>query len=74
MGADGALGMLVKIATFFLVGMAVLAMFGRLRWPGGAGRVARRKQGSLPKPRTCPTCGQINVTGGTCRNCNEGRS
>ena len=66
--------MLVKIATFFLVGMAVLAMFGRLRWPGAAGRIARRrKQGSLPRPRTCPTCGQINVTGGACRNCNEGR-
>lgn len=66
--------MLVKIATFFLVGMAVLAMFGRLRWPGGAKRVARRRRGSLPKPRTCPRCGQINVTGGACRNCNERRS
>ncbi len=30
--------MLVKIVTFFLIGIAVLAMFGRLRWPGAGGR------------------------------------
>jgi len=65
--------MLVKIATFFLVGMAVLAMFGRLRWPGGARRLSGRRKTSLPRPRTCPTCGRINVTGGACRHCNEGR-
>jgi len=59
--------MLVKIATFFLIGMAVLAMFGRLRWPGGA----RRRD--LPKPSTCATCGRVNVTGGPCRHCNKGR-
>jgi len=59
--------MLVKIATFFLIGMAVLAMFGRLRWPGGA----RRR--NLPKPSTCARCGRVNLTGGSCRHCNEGR-
>jgi len=67
--------MLVKIVTFFLIGMAVLAMFGRLRWPGGARRLGeRRKRGSLPKPRTCPKCGRINVTGGRCPTCDKGRS
>ena len=55
--------MLVKIATFFLIGMAVLAMFGRLRWPGGAR--------GLPRPRTCQDCGRISVTGGACRHCND---
>jgi hypothetical protein len=65
--------MIVKIVTFFLIGMAVLAMFGRLRWPGGARRVGRGRKGSLPRPRTCPRCGRINVTGGACETCNEGR-
>ena len=26
--------MLVKVVTFFLIGIAALAMFGRLRFPG----------------------------------------
>ena len=26
--------MLVKVVTFFLIGIAILAMFGRLRFPG----------------------------------------
>ena len=26
--------MLVKIVTFFLIGIAILAMFGRLKFPG----------------------------------------
>jgi len=54
--------MIIKIATFFLIGMAVLAMFGRLRWPGGA-----RRRRDLPKPTTCARCGQI------CPTCDEGR-
>lgn len=40
---------MVKIVTLFLVGMAVLAMFGRLRLPY-VGKVA------LQKPRRCPKC------------------
>lgn len=39
--------MLVKIITFFLIFMAVLALFGRLRFPGG------RRAGL----RRCPDCG-----------------
>ena len=60
--------MIIKIATFFLIGMAVLAMFGRLRWPGGA-----RRRRDLPKPTTCARCGQINLTGGRCPTCDERR-
>ncbi len=59
--------MIVKVATFFLIGMAVLAMFGRLRWPGGANRKG------LPRPRVCPDCGRYNLRGGPCRHCGEGR-
>lgn len=62
---------MIKIATFFLIGMAVLAMFGRLRWPGGARRIGKDKPGALPKPRTCPTCGRMNLRGGPCRACRE---
>ncbi|MEM7709416.1 MAG: hypothetical protein AAF264_01430 [Pseudomonadota bacterium] len=41
--------MLVKIVTLFLIGIAVLAMFGRLRFPGQA-RLTRSKG-------KCPSCG-----------------
>lgn len=64
---------MIKIATLFLIGMAVLAMLGRLRWPGGAKGVGRSKQrGALPKPKTCPSCGRMNLRGGPCRACREG--
>ncbi len=63
---------MIKIATFFLIGMAVLAMFGRLRWPGGARRLRGEKRGALPKPKTCPNCGRMNLRGGPCRACREG--
>ncbi|WP_071673760.1 hypothetical protein [Nioella nitratireducens] len=68
--------MIVKIVTFFLIGMAVMAMFGRLRWPGGAARrkprnLRGRSSGSLPKPRTCPKCGHISVTGDNCPTCTK---
>lgn len=63
--------MLIKIATFFLIGMAVLAMFGRLRFPGmGKGR--GESSSGLPKPRRCKQCGRINVTGGACEACEDG--
>ncbi len=66
--------MIVKAATFFLIFIAVLAMFGRLRWPGGAARRRPRSlrdkaQTGLPRPKTCPTCGHIDVTGGDCPTC-----
>ena len=49
--------MIVKIITLFLIGMAVLAIFGRLRFPGGArGRTAR----------ACPACGAPLIGRGRC--------
>ncbi|PRY23835.1 hypothetical protein CLV78_104328 [Aliiruegeria haliotis] len=57
--------MLVKIVTFFLIGIAALAMFGRLRWPGAARR--RDKGGPRPpKPRKCKACGSYVVGKGPC--------
>ncbi|MCE5974695.1 hypothetical protein LZA78_14495 [Sinirhodobacter sp. WL0062] len=44
--------------TLFLVAMAVLAMFGKLRLPGGKGR-----------PRItarCPRCGRPKIGAGPC--------
>ncbi|WP_055662740.1 hypothetical protein [Jannaschia seosinensis] len=52
--------MIVKIVTLFLIGMAVLAMFGRLRFPGQA-RLVRGKCRHCGAPRAgrgpCP-CGK----------------
>jgi len=57
--------MLVKIVTFFLIGMAVLAMFGRLRFPAIRNRLGRRRD--LPaKPGKCPACGAYKVGSGPC--------
>ncbi|MEM7642892.1 MAG: hypothetical protein AAF366_10225 [Pseudomonadota bacterium] len=50
--------MLVKIVTLFLIGMAVLAMFGRLRFPG------RAKLRSLRGK--CAACGAPRVGRGPC--------
>ncbi len=62
---------MLKIVTFFLIGIAVLAMLGKMHWLG-AGRLRRNKRnGALPKPRTCPTCGRMNLRGGDCRICRE---
>ncbi|WP_372603407.1 hypothetical protein [Actibacterium sp.] len=52
--------MLFKIIVFFLLGMAVLAMFGRLRLPGG-GRVT-----GLAVPKKCKHCGRYNMGSGPC--------
>ncbi len=48
--------MLVKAVTLFLIFMAVLAMFGRLRLPG-------RKR--LETAR-CPECGRLRIGKGPC--------
>jgi hypothetical protein len=47
---------LVKIVTLFLIGMAVLAMFGRLRMP----------RLRLPARRNCKSCGAPLVGRGPC--------
>ncbi len=54
--------MLTKIVVLFLVAIAVLAMFGRLRLP------KQRKRPDLPpKPGQCPSCGSYVIGTGPCR-------
>jgi hypothetical protein len=48
--------MLMKVMALFLVGMAVLAMFGKLRYPG-------QKQLRALK---CPRCGRYRLGKGSC--------
>lgn len=55
--------MLTKIVTFFLIGMAVLAMFGKLRFPGQK-RLAAAK---------CTSCGKYRIGKGPCP-CTRGKS
>lgn len=52
---------IVKVVTIFLVVMAVLAMFGRLRFPG-AKRLASAK---------CSKCGRYRIGKGPC-SCGKG--
>ena len=60
---------MVKIVTFFLIGMAILALLGRLRLP----KISRnRDTGGLPKPRLCPDCGRYSLRGERCRDCSKG--
>jgi hypothetical protein len=50
---------IVKIISLFLIGMVVLAMFGRLRLPRlpGSKRLAQTK---------CPKCGRFRIGKGPC--------
>ena len=48
--------MIIKAVTFFLIGMAVLAMFGKLRFPG-----QRRLESAK-----CPRCGRFKIGKGPC--------
>ena len=57
--------MILKIVRLFLVFMAVLAMFGRLRVPPSLKNRFKRGQ-DLPKPRLCNSCGRYVVSGGQC--------
>jgi len=50
-----------KIVSLFLVGMAVLAMFGKLRFPG---------QDKISSAR-CPRCGRFRIGKGPC-DCGDG--
>jgi hypothetical protein len=47
---------LTKIVLLFLIGMAVLAMFGKLSLPGKKQLDARR----------CPKCGRFKIGKGPC--------
>lgn len=55
--------LIVKIVTLFLIGMAVLAMFGKLRLPG-IRRLASAK---------CPSCGRYRIGKGPCACGHGGR-
>ena len=48
--------MILKVVTLFLIGMGVLAMFGRLRMPW-RDRLASKK---------CPRCGRYRIGKGPC--------
>lgn len=43
--------MILKVVILFLVGMAVLGMFGKLRFPGSR----------LMKSAKCPYCGRYRI-------------
>lgn len=53
---------MVKIVTLFLIGMMVLAIFGRLRFPGSK-MIGQKK---------CPHCGRYRIGKGPCP-CGRGR-
>jgi len=54
--------LIVKIVTLFLIGIGVLAMFGKLRIPGQKRLAAAR----------CPKCGKFRIGKGPCA-CGKGR-
>lgn len=53
--------MLLKVVSLFLVGMGVLAMFGKLRYPGQK-RIEAAK---------CSSCGRFKFSKGPCA-CEKG--
>ncbi|MHA3913255.1 hypothetical protein [Halovulum sp. GXIMD14793] len=57
--------MILKAVSFFLIGIAVLAIFGRLRMPKLPGKSAQK---SVPKAIKCPKCRSYVLPGTTC-NC-----
>jgi len=60
--------MMVKIVSLFLIFIAVLAMFGKLRWIGlGRDRLPKK----LPRPKLCAKCGRYNLTGKPCSQCDD---
>ncbi|MFT7057764.1 MAG: hypothetical protein ACJASV_000264 [Pseudorhodobacter sp.] len=62
---------MVKLVTFFLIAIAVLAMFGKLGWLGALApkRLRKGKGHALGKPATCLHCGKhiIGKSGCDCR-------
>ncbi len=47
---------MVKLVTLFLIGMVVLAMFGKFRFPGQKHLEARK----------CPECGRYRIGNAPC--------
>ena len=59
--------MILKVVVLFLVAMGVMAMFGKLHFPGigpGKGRQARLST------KKCPRCGAYRIGKGPC-NCGQ---
>jgi hypothetical protein len=52
---------MIKVVTFFLIFMLVLAMFGRLRFPGHKARAAKAK-----RVGKCPSCGSYMIGNTPC--------
>ncbi|WP_406735982.1 hypothetical protein [Thioclava sp. GXIMD4215] len=63
--------MLLKLMALFLAGMAVLAMFGKLRLPKGLSGTKRPGQKRLGAKR-CPRCGRPQIGSGPCP-CGHGK-
>ncbi len=55
--------MIIKIVSIFLIGMGVLAMFGKLRFPGQKRLAAAQ----------CQSCGKYRIGKGPC-SCTKGKS
>jgi len=55
--------MIIKVVSLFLIGMLVLAMFGRLRAPKIGGR---RRADDVLKAKKCKKCGSYVLGKGPC--------
>ena len=53
---------MIKIVSLFLIGMLIMGMFGKLRFPG------QKKLQSMK----CPNCGRYRIGKGPCA-CGKGR-
>jgi hypothetical protein len=53
---------MIKVVSLFLIGMVVLAMFGKLRFPG------QKKLSSMK----CAKCGRYSIGKGPC-GCGKGK-
>ncbi len=62
--------MIIKAVSLFLIAMLLLAMFGRLRLPGGGaggnGPKGRRGRAKRLDARKCPDCGSYVIGPGPC--------
>ena len=54
---------MVKVVTFFLIAMVILAMMGRLRFPKFGSRGGK---GRIKDARKCPKCGSYILHAGDC--------
>ena len=54
---------MVKVVTFFLIGMMVLALFGKLRMPG-LPKIKRRK--TIETAGKCKKCGAYKIGNKPC--------